>query len=960
MEELIEEQCIFDGDDCQIHEYISSVADTTGRLALILVLARWLEFVCGNREEVPLSSLGGSDQYAVMGADAEIETDSQSGSNFAVCETGCFDKPGNNNGKKSHYRLMFFSEEGEDNNEGVGDGKKTFKHNDPDCFMGCFKESQPQVEAECYQWASGGWSAPKWLFDFRLPGFSFDDLTVCPAVKVNDSCSYYSDQILVKSKNVSFICRGFFAQDDGRIKKKAHVKVYLKNDQGQDCMNNDMKILLCKHDNIINFMQFGSFTSDCFTSLGRVLVMEAWECNLADELSECENKYGFSEQNILNAVSGITDGVCYIKSINIKHNKINLENIVKVINDKWQVVYKISNFESAVETSRLSKQDDDEFDMAVVFYNLATGCQPVQLPRGSDDMRKQRGEYLGIARGAVADFENQHFIESFKQLPEMVMLSPMLKKVLVHILTGLSGGRQKKKQVQTQWTVEDCKKVVDRIKRKKSVDVFFAKTGLRSRFYYDSDVDYNLFLAMLSCFDVVKNPCSEENGVSADDFIDDLDAVFNNDIKRHRKGGDVPWVKEKRTTSFILVLNSTNILKETQAERDRNSSLLSRLGVSNIEGDGVLFFCDAKFSKSDYVLKIKDKVDYFVKLAKGLNNFSGIISSYPGFDVNKVDHVRSCCGLGFLVYSYCSDFLKNARSIADCFELLVSVGKNLSDAVAKGRVFLLHVNDGLREAAKNNLKKFAGDKVDDAIYIEEEIKDMFACFDKAIRQMYDIQMAVSGDGIKGILDKSLENIEDRLNKFISCWAEKKEWYNDCGLNNSGFYSIFFVLAQARRRIYEADNYMDVMGKKQNASFIQENADLSKDLGVKIKDNCREFEKSLFGFKAKLDLCKSFCESIKIHLNYGGLREGYEYEGEVAEVNSSINAILDELFKNNEKLMREFGVERVEIVLSTLNRVKRLVKVLDNVVSIQDSAEKILNRLNRINVNAVRTGAQPAD
>ncbi|XP_043932792.1 inhibitor of nuclear factor kappa-B kinase subunit epsilon isoform X2 [Protopterus annectens] len=210
----------------------------------------------------------------------------------------------------------------------------------------------------------------------------------------------------------------------------------------------------------------------------KVLVMEYCSGgSLLNVLEEPQNAYGLSESEFLTVLQSVVAGMNHLRENAVVHRDIKPGNIMRLVGEDGQSIYKLTDFGAARELDddekfyslygteeylhpdmyeravlRIPQQKAygvtvDLWSIGVTFYHAATGSLPF-IPfggprRNKETMYKLTTEKPPKAIAGVQKRENGPTEWSF-ELPGTCRLSAGLKNKLVHILANILEADQKK------------------------------------------------------------------------------------------------------------------------------------------------------------------------------------------------------------------------------------------------------------------------------------------------------------------------------------------------------------------------------------------------------------------------------------------------------------------------------------------------------------------------------------
>ncbi|XP_029428291.1 inhibitor of nuclear factor kappa-B kinase subunit epsilon isoform X1 [Rhinatrema bivittatum] len=221
------------------------------------------------------------------------------------------------------------------------------------------------------------------------------------------------------------------------------------------------------HKNIVRLFA----VEECGSSKQKVLVMEYCSSgSLLTVLEEPENAFGLSEPEFLIVLQSVVAGMNHLRENGVVHRDIKPGNIMRLMGEEGQSIYKLTDFGAAREL------DDDEkfvsvygteeylhpdmyeravlkkpqqkaygvtvdlWSIGVTFYHAATGSLPF-LPFGGPRRNKEMMHKITTEkpRGAIAGVQRKEngSIEWMYELPITCRLSAGLKSQLVAILPNI-------------------------------------------------------------------------------------------------------------------------------------------------------------------------------------------------------------------------------------------------------------------------------------------------------------------------------------------------------------------------------------------------------------------------------------------------------------------------------------------------------------------------------------------
>ncbi|XP_061195417.1 serine/threonine-protein kinase TBK1-like [Saccostrea echinata] len=281
-------------------------------------------------------------------------------------------------------------------------------------------------------------------------------------------------------------------------------------------------LLKMKHRNIIGILGLEKEV----TTGNDVIIMEYCSGgSLYSMLDKPKYSFGFPEEEFLIALHDISDGIEYLRKIQITHRDIKPGNIMRKIDENGKSVYMLTDFGAAraleeeetftsiygteeyldpnmyeravlrMPTGNVYDADVDLWSLGVTIYHVATGSLPFQPYGGRSNAKtmhyittqKKSGVISGIQRTEGGD------IEWHTELPRTCYLSSSLKSLITPIIAGLLESNRAKR-----WTFDNFFKATSEIMNKITVKVFDVSTGLNDKIYIDKSDRYAQFQERLA------------------------------------------------------------------------------------------------------------------------------------------------------------------------------------------------------------------------------------------------------------------------------------------------------------------------------------------------------------------------------------------------------------------------------------------------------------------------------
>ncbi|XP_062584069.1 serine/threonine-protein kinase TBK1-like [Saccostrea cucullata] len=242
-------------------------------------------------------------------------------------------------------------------------------------------------------------------------------------------------------------------------------------------------------------------------------------------LDKPKYSFGFPEEEFLIVLHDISDGIQYLRKMQITHRDIKPGNIMRKIDENGKSVYKLTDFGAArnleeeetftsiygteeyldpnmyeravlrLSTGNVYDADVDLWSLGVTIYHVATGSLPFQPYGGRSNSKtmhyittqKKSGVISGIQRTEGGDIEWQ------TELPRTSYLSSSLKSLITPIIAGLLESNLNKR-----WSFDRFFDATDEIMNKITVKVFDCSTGLNDKIYIDKTDRYAKFQERLA------------------------------------------------------------------------------------------------------------------------------------------------------------------------------------------------------------------------------------------------------------------------------------------------------------------------------------------------------------------------------------------------------------------------------------------------------------------------------